>query len=139
MNLKVGENAKIIATILPTTHTETNITYTSSDEEVVTVDNQGNVLAIAEGLATITVEATNGVKATCEVTIREVGDLLLGDLNFDGVINYNDAVVILQSDSRLITLTDEQKEAGDVNGDGIINYNDAVQILRKDAGLIEEF
>ncbi len=46
-----------------------SVKWTSSDESVVTVDNQGNVTAIAEGTATITA-SLNGVDATCEVTVK---------------------------------------------------------------------
>lgn len=64
---------------------------------------------------------------------------LLGDINNDGLIGYADAVLILQSDSKILELTELQKSVADVNRDGIISYSDAVQILRKDAGLITEF
>lgn len=43
-------------------------TYTSSDEAVATVDDDGNVTAVADGTATITVDV-NGVTAECEVTV----------------------------------------------------------------------
>lgn len=45
-----------------------DVTYTSSDEAVATVDAEGNVTAVADGTATITVNV-NGVTAECEVTV----------------------------------------------------------------------
>lgn len=66
-------------------------------------------------------------------------NVILGDINNDQTIDYNDAVMALQSDSGILTLNDSQKLAADVNNDGIINYNDAVQILKYDAGLIMKF
>ncbi len=65
--------------------------------------------------------------------------VMLGDVNYDGEITYEDSVLILQSDSKIITLNEYQKSVSDVNYDGTINYNDAVQILRYDAGLIKDF
>ena len=73
------------------------------------------------------------------VTDSPIREVLLGDINGDDLINYNDAVLVLQADSKLIELTETQRKAADVNQDGIVNYNDAVQILRKDAGLINDF
>ena len=46
--------------------------WVSSDEKVVTVNNEGNIVGIAEGKATITVSATDGsgVYASCEIEVR---------------------------------------------------------------------
>ena len=44
------------------------LTWTSSDEAVATVDDQGNVTAVAPGNATITATLENGQSATCNVT-----------------------------------------------------------------------
>ena len=57
MKLFVGENGTIVATTNPEGLT---VNYTSSDESVVTVDAQGNVEAIGEGSAVITVSVGNG-------------------------------------------------------------------------------
>ena len=45
-----------------------DVTFTSNDESVATVDADGNVTAVADCTATITVEV-NGVTAECEVTV----------------------------------------------------------------------
>lgn len=74
-----------------------------------------------------------------DINYQIISDVLLGDVNGDSLISYNDAVLILQSDSKIITLDATQLMAANVNGDDVVDYNDAVQILRKDAGLIEEF
>ncbi len=63
----------------------------------------------------------------------------LGDVNDDGYVDYLDAMTVLRSDAKLITLTDEQLLAGDVNGDSSVDSLDAILILRYDAGLIDEF
>lgn len=71
-------------------------------------------------------------------TYKIVGENVPGEINGDGIIDYSDAVLILQSDSGLTILDELQQKAADVNDDGIVNYSDAVQILRYDAGLITE-
>lgn len=51
----------------PTDARQTEITWSSSDESVATVDSDGIVNAMGTGTATITAEAESGVTATCEV------------------------------------------------------------------------
>ena len=43
------------------------IHWSSSNDKIVTVDQNGNIHAVGVGNATITAETVNGVKATCEV------------------------------------------------------------------------
>lgn len=45
------------------------ITWTSSDESVATVDDNGTVTAVKRGEATITATAENGISATCTVKV----------------------------------------------------------------------
>ena len=68
--LKVGETAKIAASYQPISATKTKLTWKSSDPKVATVDSNGNVKAIAEGTAEITVTSESNVseKATIKVT-----------------------------------------------------------------------
>ncbi|MFJ7952509.1 YDG domain-containing protein [Lysinibacillus sp. NPDC096418] len=71
-----GETAQLTASILPVTATNKNVTWTSSDKNVATVDNQGKVTAIGVGNATITVKTVDGAKlatATIEVVIPVTG------------------------------------------------------------------
>lgn len=74
-----------------------------------------------------------------DMDYKIISDTKIGDINGDDKIGYSDAVLVLQSDSDILELSESQKIAADVNNDGIINYSDAVQILRYDAGLITGF
>lgn len=59
-----------------------------------------------------------------------------GDVNFDGEVNVQDAIIIYRADAGLITLNDKQKAAGNiVGGDKSVNAADAIAVLRIDAGL----
>lgn len=66
-----GENIKLNATITPANATNKNVTWTSENEEITTVDVNGKVTAIKEGIATITLTTEDGDKtATCTVTVN---------------------------------------------------------------------
>ena len=68
--LAVGENQRLIATILPADATNQNIRWTSDSEDVAIIDNNGLVTAISVGVATITVTTVCGGKtATSVVTV----------------------------------------------------------------------
>jgi len=67
-----GDEAMLTATILPTNATDNSVTWSSSDESIATVSDEGVVSAKSAGSATITVTANDGsgVKATCDVTVE---------------------------------------------------------------------
>ena len=67
-----GETLALTATVTPENATNKTLTWTSSDESVATVDANGNVTAVKEGTATITVKATDGsnASASCVVTVK---------------------------------------------------------------------
>lgn len=65
-----GSAVKLNATISPSNATNKNVSWTSSDEEVATVDSTGTVNPVAEGTATITATSEDGSKTdTCNVTV----------------------------------------------------------------------
>ena len=68
LSLTVGGTAQLTYTTAPEDALVKDVAFTSSDETVATVDADGNVTAVADGTATITIEV-NGVTAECEVTV----------------------------------------------------------------------
>jgi hypothetical protein len=71
--LEKGETTTLQATIAPTDATIQELSWTSSNKKVATVDEDGKVTAVAAGTATITCTAQDGSKASasCEVTVTE--------------------------------------------------------------------
>jgi len=68
--LTAGGTETLTATLAPETVTNKNVTWSSSDVNIATVDNAGKVTAVAAGTATITVTTVDGSKtATCAVTV----------------------------------------------------------------------
>ena len=77
-SIDVGGTVKLTATVLPDSATDKTVTWSTSNEAVVSVDQTGVVTALkAGGPVTITVTATNGTandatddkSATCQVTV----------------------------------------------------------------------
>lgn len=66
-----GNTARITATVFPTNAADKALTYTSSDETVAAVDNEGKVTAQKEGTAIITTKTSNGKSAEITVTVVE--------------------------------------------------------------------
>lgn len=73
LSLSVGDTERLVATVTPDDATNKNVVWSSSDEAVATVDQNGIITAIKEGQATITVSSTDGNKtASCNVTVTEI-------------------------------------------------------------------
>ena len=71
LELKVGENVSLSAEVLPKNALNKNITWTSSDKNVATVSQQGEIKAVGEGKVKIvaaSVENTS-ITASCNITV----------------------------------------------------------------------
>ena len=68
LTLKEGATAVLVATVKPDDATDKTVTWSSSDETIATVDNNGKVTGIKEGEATVTAKAGDKT-ATCKVTV----------------------------------------------------------------------
>ena len=67
--IKIGEKLNLEVTKTPSTATNT-LTWSSSNEQVATVDANGKVTALAVGTTTITVSSGN-ITATANITVKE--------------------------------------------------------------------
>ena len=71
LNMKVSQDYKLTAEVLPSNTTNKAVTYKSTNTEVATVDATGKVVAVAKGTATITATTANGIVAEVKVTVDE--------------------------------------------------------------------
>ena len=86
LSLTEGETSTLTVTISPSNATNKELTWSSTNTKVATVNSNGVVTAVSAGTATITCTAADGsgVKATCAVTIAASGG---GDDGGDGDLN----------------------------------------------------
>lgn len=62
-----------------------------------------------------------------------------GDVNADGIINAEDALVVLKAAAKLETIDEAKEIIADVNTDKNVDATDALLILQMAAGLIDKF
>lgn len=96
---------------------------------------------ISEPKAIATKDANGALSPITQpnVTDDPYGGYALGDVNGDGKINATDALLVLRSFAKKITLTPEQTLRADVNRDNKVNATDALKILRYFAKKITSF
>jgi len=68
VEITIGETHSLTAIVLPE-ETKDAIKWQSANEEIVTVDDVGEITAVSLGNTTIVVSSENGVSATCSVTV----------------------------------------------------------------------
>ena len=75
--LSKGKKGKLTAELSGSEGADTSVLWNSSDKAIVEVDDKGNITAISEGTAVVTVMTVDGnYSAECEVTVTEKQDTL---------------------------------------------------------------
>ncbi len=72
LTMSVNETAQLMATVLPENATDKTVTWSSSNDRVVSVYDGGIIYAASEGQAVVTAKAGN-VTASCNVTVKRGG------------------------------------------------------------------
>ncbi|MBR3620980.1 MAG: dockerin type I repeat-containing protein, partial [Clostridia bacterium] len=72
-------------------------------------------------------------------TGSEASDVLIGDLDGNGIVNTNDALMALRAAVGITKLDANQILAGDVTGDRKVTTEDALLILKHAVGIIKLF
>lgn len=97
MNLKPQQEKSLAVTLTPENATQTAIEWTSSDESIATVSEQGVVTGVGEGTTFIAAQI-DGKVAVCEVTVGNssaLADVLFWGIILFGVIYLAAAVILI--------------------------------------------
>ena len=86
LTLGAGESYDLVSKISDTDNAEQSVYWSSSDEQIAAVDENGEVTAVNPGSAVITAALQNGSNASCTVTVKKAptsvklstGDFKLG-------------------------------------------------------------
>lgn len=98
LTLTEGQTDRLTATVTPDDASDKRVMWTTSDESVATVDQDGNVTAVSQGTATITATTTDGsdLSAECIVTVTlktEVDEITTGGNTFAQVFTADGVLV----------------------------------------------
>ena len=115
-SLTLSQNEVTLAvydTVALTATGATEVTYTSSDASIVTVDENGTLLGLKEGTATITAKAGE-LSATCAVTVTAATAIPSLELS-------SDLVELITSNTYNLTASVQYK--GESQSDAVITYS----------------
>ena len=121
----VGQRVELEYTFDSYDQNKDDIEFISSDDTIATVEN-GEIVTKSKGKVVITAKY-NELEAKINVVVSDES-YMLGDINFDGAVNANDAALALDI-YKYGKSTQVQEIVADVNFDGVINANDAALIL----------
>lgn len=86
MEMVAGDSYQFTVTLKPDNASDKTLSWSSSDENVATVDNTGKVTAVSEGKVTITVKTSNPAQsASCDITVKAASIPVTG-VNIDSWI-----------------------------------------------------
>lgn len=127
--LTEGETLQLTAAVAPEDTTDKTVTWSSSDEEVATVDAAGLVTAVAPGEATITA-ACGEASATCDVTVLarviEVTGITLDETEIFGAPGNTQQLTatVMPEDAtdKTVTWTSSDEAVATVDADGLVTF-----------------
>ena len=122
IKLQVGDGYTLKATIAPSNATSKNVRWTSSNTSVAKVNN-GVILALKEGSATITATTNNGKTATAKVTITrkvvEPYNITLDKnnvtINVGGKASFSATITPNNADNKSVTWSSSDKNIATVS------------------------
>lgn len=127
MDLIIGQNQTLQATISPSTASGNTLVWSSAIPSVATVSQSGKVTAVSEGTTIISVSTEDGKEmATCTVTVRfqHVESISLDKSNLQMYVGKTATLVATVSPSNAnnpaVTWTSSNPDVASVNESGVI-------------------
>lgn len=133
LDLTIGDTNALAASISPENATNKDVSWSSANPQVATVDEYGNVTAVAAGETTITVTANDGsgCSASCNVTVS-AAVVLVESINLDyttlelnpGDVHQLNATILPENatDKTILWWSDD-KNIADVDQNGLVTMS----------------
>ncbi len=80
ITMNVGEKEKLTYALTPS-DAQNQLTWKSNNKNVLTVNNKGEITAISKGVATVTVADRSGLFSQCSITVNDIVDATIIQLN----------------------------------------------------------
>lgn len=126
LSMVTGETVTLVASVSPITATDKTVTWTSSDEDVATVDN-GTVTAVSGGTATITAKAGEKT-ATCLVNVTTEVNYDISQITKAGEYTIRGLVAAKNSKALVVSDGDDSIYVFDNTLPEKYNINDYVEV-----------
>lgn len=131
MTLAKRKSETLTATITPESASNQDIEWSSSREQVATVDQNGKVTGLKEGMTTITVTTKDGsYTASCEVTVISTPPVI--------TLNRQTAEIYTTGEDNTVQLTADVTESELFNNEDVLWYssNEKVASVDRETGLV---
>ena len=129
LSLLKGEQAKIVASVIPPNASHQNVTWASSDSKIATVDGSGMITAKAIGNATVTAKIVDGgnvFTADATISVREIKTFaaVAAMIGTTGqVLTLPQKVNATLNDDTTVDVAVQWEGANRVDGEQVIVYN----------------
>ena len=125
ISVPAGQTHQLTATVKPDNATVKTVTWTSSDEDVASVDNNGLITAKTPGSTTITVATENGFTATCSVLVPVEAESVTLDktsamISVGREVQLTATILPDNTDVKTLTWESSAPEIAMVNNDGLV-------------------
>lgn len=126
IKLFCGQHHQLSVTFKPN-YAYSPVQWTSTDTRVVNVNSDGEITALAKGIAAVIATTTDGTNLSASCLIR-VDEISQGDVNGDGKVDVEDVNVVINYILKINTNGDYPGNV-DINGDGKIDVEDVNEII----------
>ena len=113
LTLEVGSESQLQCTVLPETVENKTVTWNTTDANVVTVDEMGNLIAVSEGEAVVSATTNDGTNLVANCKIKVVGAKATDINQFKDVIYVENTKAFIGKNA---TLSIRMKHETDVAG-----------------------
>ena len=127
--LREGESVRVSANVRETI--ADTVRWRSLDENIVSVDGAGNVLARSSGAASVVVTSAIG-ELGCEIRVLPQNFVgIPGDVDYDEVLDISDIVAMRMIVMSKVLYSGSHIKIADLDGDGNVDVSDVVALRNK--------